>query len=172
MYSSSPGAWSRAFGRQWERFSYTSVGSASGPRQKNTRKGQKKKNKIERKENRGSTSQSVSVLVFTWFHGKTLRTEGMDILAVVLHYIQSSMFCKVFCEISKLSSAGERCSFTLRARESGVAGKSAEKGKSKRARHALGSSKESAVPCKQQQPISSWLSPRAPKQKGCPRQAL
>lgn len=81
-------------------------------RPKTKKHSDKKKNKIERKENRGSTSQSVSVLVFTWFHGKTLRTEGMDILAVVLHYIQSSMFCKVFCEISKLNSAGEHCSFT------------------------------------------------------------
>lgn len=96
----------------------------------------------------------------------------MDILAVVLHYIRCSMFCKVFREISKLSSAGKRCTSTLRARESGVAGKSAEKGKSKCARHALCSCKESPVLCKQKQPISSWLSPRAPKQKGCPRQAL
>lgn len=35
------------------------------------------------------------------------REHGIGILAIVLHYIEYSMFCKVFCGTSKLSSVGK-----------------------------------------------------------------
>lgn len=133
-----------------------------------------KDKKQERKENRSSTSQLVSV---SWFCGNSPwgmqvfsvhREHGIGILTIVLHYIEYSVFCKVFCGASRLSSLGKhwspRCDpGCLRA---------AGKGKSKSARRALCSCTESLMLCRQKQPVSGWLSPRAPKQKGCLRQVL
>lgn len=57
--------------------------------------------RVDRKVNRESTSQSVSVLVITWFRGKPLRNEGFSCMA------QTSLL--LFCTILNAACFARQC---------------------------------------------------------------